>query len=54
MQYLTVPFDSHATHAFSQLEQGLDELLDMYCTVQVSFCQKFTIHYICVGFWQKV
>ena len=34
MQYLAIPFDSHATQAFAQLEQGSDELLDMYlhCT----------------------
>ena len=29
-QYSAIPFDSHATQAFAQLEQGPDELLDMY------------------------
>ena len=30
MQYSTISHDSHATYAFSQLEQGPDELLDWY------------------------
>ena len=30
MQYSAIPFDSHSTQAFAQLEQGLDDLLDMY------------------------
>ena len=30
MQYSAILFDSHATQAFAQLEQGPDELLDMY------------------------
>ena len=30
MQYSTILFNSHVFQAFTQLEQGLDELLDMY------------------------
>ena len=30
MQYSTFPVDSHTTQAFTQMEQGPDELLDMY------------------------
>ena len=30
MQYLLIPYDSHATQAVAQLEQGPHELLDMY------------------------
>ena len=38
MQYSSFPFDSHAMEAFAQLEQGLHELLYMFCTAQVSLC----------------
>ena len=30
MQYSIISSDSHATQSFTQLEQGLDELLDEY------------------------
>ena len=30
MQYSNIPSDSHATQAFTQLEQGMDELLNDY------------------------
>ena len=30
MQYPVIPSDTHATQAFTHLEQGLDELLDNY------------------------
>ena len=39
MQYSTIPFGSHVTQATAQLEQGLDEILDMYlhCTNGLHF-----------------
>ena len=30
MQYSAIPFDSHATKAFAQLDQGPYEVHDMY------------------------
>ena len=30
MQYSIIPFDTHATQAFTHLEQGLDKLLSDY------------------------
>ena len=37
-QYSIIPPDSHATQAVTQLEQGLDQLLDMYlhCASELS------------------
>ena len=40
MQYSGIPFPSHATQAFAQLEQGLDELLDMYLHPPSEFLSK--------------
>ena len=31
MQYSVIPSDTHATLAFTNLEQGPDDLLDNYC-----------------------
>ena len=54
MQYLAILFDSHAAQAFAQMEQGPDELLDMYLHCANVFCQTFIILEICLGFCWKV
>ena len=54
IQYSTIALDSHFAQAFAQLEQGLDELLDMYLHCTSELLSKFTIHQICLGFEWKV
>ena len=53
MQYSSIPFHSHAIQAFAQLEQGPDELFDMYLNHASELLLKCTICQTCLGFKQR-
>ena len=41
-QYSSIPFDSHVFQAYTNLQQGLDELLECIYTVQASSYKEST------------
>ena len=66
MQYSAISYDSHATQAFVQLEQGPDELPDMYLhhssvllskiyhTSDMSRISAESLNHLCSGLWPKL
>ena len=50
MQYSIIPSDTHAAQAFTQLEQGPDELLDDYLHCVSDLLSKYATLLKCLAF----
>ena len=53
LQHSVIPSNTHATQAFTQLEQGPDELLDDYLHCVSELSKIYTTLLTCLAFKQR-